>query len=393
MTPIQEQRAMDVLCEMISHDTTNPMGRERDSSHPVERPVVDFLASLFEPYDVAVRRQAASPIHENLVIDVPGEGKGPALLLESHMDTVPADDWRDHAFVPRVEGGDIIGRGACDDKGPLAAMVVALLDVLDAGERLPQPVTLVAAADEEYSQTGIIRFVEQADRSYGFSLFGEPTRNTPVIQHKGIARWDITARGRSAHSAEPERGRNAILDMTRVIHAIAAYEEGLQALHANPLLTGPRITVTMIQGGAARNIVPEQCTVAVDFRIMPGLDPRAERQKLIDHLEELDVHLDHAEVQVMMPPLSTSPDDPCVADLAALCSDVLGRPVAPEAAPYGTDAARVGGRTRAVVLGPGDIKHAHAIDERISVEEMLQGAEIYRRCLLREWPVDEGQPA
>jgi acetylornithine deacetylase/succinyl-diaminopimelate desuccinylase-like protein len=377
-------RVVDILCELISRETTNPMGREVRDDRPVERPVIEYLEDLFGRYDVQLSRQTVGGIHENLVIEVEGGQEGPGLLLESHMDTVPADDWRDRAFAPRIEDGEVLGRGACDDKGPLAAMVTALMEVLESGERLPQPCTLVAAADEEYAQTGILHFVEQMERDYCFGVFGEPTRNVPIIQHKGAARWDITALGQSAHSSQAELGRNAIYEMGRVLDAIRAYEESLQERHTNPLLTGPRITVTMIEGGTARNIVPERCTVAVDFRIMPGLDPEVERQKLIVHLGELGVKLNHDQVQILAPPLSTQADDPCVAVVSELCAQVLNGSVAPEGAPYGTDAARFNG-IPAVVLGPGDIDYAHAIDERIAIDDLQKGKEIYRQCLLTKW--------
>src|SRR5262245_24089565 len=107
------------------------MGRAYEGSGPVERSANDFIASLFRPYGVRVDRQPLGPAHENLVVTAPGQESGAGTLLESHVDTVPADDWLDRAFVPRVDGNRIIGRGACDDKGPLTAMILALLDLLE----------------------------------------------------------------------------------------------------------------------------------------------------------------------------------------------------------------------------------------------------------------------
>src|SRR5439155_24358872 len=112
---------------------------------PVESEVADYIASLFAPYGVETVRQSYSATHENLLIVVPGKTDGPATLFESHMDTVPAEDWSDRAFTPRVEGDRVFGRGACDDKGPLTAMILAALDLLESGTTPPHPVLLLAA--------------------------------------------------------------------------------------------------------------------------------------------------------------------------------------------------------------------------------------------------------
>jgi acetylornithine deacetylase len=172
----------------------------------VERPVTEYLERLFQPYGVQVVRESCSPQHENLAIYVPGRTPEPWTLLESHMDTVPADDWADRAFVPRADNGRIFGRGACDDKGPLTSMVLAVLDLLESGESPPVGVCLLAAGDEEYAQTGIKHFARATRVSFGRGVFGEPTRCLPVIQHKGTVRWDILVHGKSAHTSRPELG-------------------------------------------------------------------------------------------------------------------------------------------------------------------------------------------
>jgi len=221
---IVEDDATRLVSDLIALATVNPMGRPYSGDVPVERPVVEYLERLFVPFGVQVQRQRCSPIHESFLIVVPGAKPGPATLFESHADTVPADDWADRAFTPRARGGAVYGRGACDDKGPLAAMVLAVCDLLSAGERPAQGVLLLAAGDEECGQTGIKEFARahasvkewEVDRG----VFGEPTSVMPVVQHKGTIRWDITVRGRSAHTSRPELGQNAILDMFRVIQCL-----------------------------------------------------------------------------------------------------------------------------------------------------------------------------
>lgn len=382
---VTKSRAQELLCELIAFNTVNPMGVNESRTQTVEKPVADWLEELFRPYDVKVIRQAVSNLHENLYVEIPGDHNIQPVLFTSHMDTVSADDWIDRAFTPQVKGGVVYGRGACDDKGPLVAMLLPLLELLESNQRPPQPLVFLATGDEEHSATGMGHFVKNSNRSFALGIFGEPTRNEPIIQHKGVARWDITVHGKSAHSSQPEHGHNAIVEMTKVIQAIEAYQESLQATHDNPLVSGPRISVTMIEGGAGRNIIPEACTIAVDFRIVPGCDPGTEVLKVIEALDKLGIDIDHHQPQVLTDPVSTSPEDSCVEPILGICSDVLNHPVTPQGAPYGTDASRWPNEIPAVVIGPGDIKHAHAIDEHIILDDLMQGAEIYWRCMMTEW--------
>ena len=378
-------RACHLTCEMIAIDTINPMGRPYDCDRPVERPLVEFLEERFADADVVLRRDRVSDMHENLEIRIAGQTDGPPLFFESHMDTVPADDWPRQALAPRVEDGFVFGRGACDDKGSLAAMTLAVLELVETGQVPPRPVVFLAAGDEECAQTGIRHYMQASDQRFSLGVFGEPTSNVPVIQHKGTIRWDMTTHGKSAHTSQPELGRNAIHDMVQVIQSIQNYEERMQSVHTNPLLSGPRINTTMIQGGRTRNAVPDECTIAVDYRILPGLKGVVEREKLIAELETLGVAITHAPPQTDAPSLSTPPDDPQLQAFLEISREVLGGQVAPVGAPYGTDAAWMSPAATTVVLGPGNIRYAHAIDERIPVAEIVQAAEIYRRLMPYDW--------
>ena len=385
MTHPETDKAIELLRDMLAIPTVNPMGRPYEGTRPVERPLIEYIERLFAPLGVSMRRQTCSPIHESLLIVIPGQVEGPFTLLESHMDTVPADDWPDRAFVPRVEGNIVYGRGACDDKGSLASMVLAVLDVLQSGERPPQPVWLLAAGDEEHEQSGIKHFFKTCNAPVGRAIFGEPTEVLPVIQHKGTIRWDITVHGRSAHASCPELGRNAILDMVSVIEKLAEHQHDLRRRYVNPRMTGPALTVTQIEGGRTRNAVPDQCTIAVDFRIIPGMDRTEATDDLFRLLDTLDVELTHGDFQCFAPPLDTSPRDPFTETVVDFCRRHLGRDVQPLGEPYGSDACWMPEGKPAIVLGPGSIEHAHAIDERVDAEQVVRCAAVLRAIMLHDW--------
>jgi acetylornithine deacetylase len=383
--PADVARWLRILSDLIALPTVNPMGRPYHGDSPIERPVIEYLEQLFAPFGLEIHRDRCSAIHESLLITIPGRTDAAGTLLEAHIDTVPADDWLEHAFRPRVEGSLVFGRGACDDKGSLAAMVITLLEILESGQRPPQTVWFLAAGDEEHAQTGIKSFVEKHPATIGRGVFGEPTDGVPVIQHKGTIRWDITVHGRSAHTSQPELGRNAICDALRIVDFLSQYEDKLRRRFKSRWLSGPTVTVTMIEGGRTRNAVPDECTIAVDFRILPGMDRGQSVDELFAALEKLKIPLTHGEFQCFAPALDTSPDDPFVRAALECCRETLGRDVALAGVPYGSDACWAPDGVPAIVLGPGNIAKAHAVDECVDLNQVAQCTAIYRQLVLRAW--------
>jgi acetylornithine deacetylase len=384
MTFISVERAARILGDLVAIRTVNPMGRPYASVEPVERQAVDYIAELFRPYGVPIERLDPSPIHQSLLVTLEGRRKGPYTLLESHLDTVPADDWPETAFLPRLSDGRLFGRGACDDKGSVAAMVLAVQEALETGSQPPLPVALLAAGDEEHAQTGIKQFVAMG-WPLARAVVGEPTRLQPILQHKGVIRWDITVHGRSAHSSQPELGRDAIAGAVRVMGHLAEHQRRLGERFVSRLMTGPTLTVTMIRGGRTRNAVADACTLSVDFRVIPGMSPGEARGELIASLAALGLELSHTDPQVDVPPLATSATDPFAKAALAICRRVTGRGDLEFAgAPYGTDASWVADRASTIVLGPGGIENAHAVDEHVEVEEVVAAARIYYELLMSE---------
>jgi acetylornithine deacetylase len=380
-------RSLRILGDLIALPTVNPMGRPYNGDAPVERPVIEYLERLFSPFGLKIERDRCSPIHESLLITIPGRTDAAGTLLEAHIDTVPGDDWLEHAFQPRLQGSLVFGRGACDDKGSLAAMVIALLEILESGERPPQTVWFLAAGDEEYAQTGIKNFIKNHPVPIGRGIFGEPTDVVPVIQHKGTIRWDITVHGRSAHTSQPELGRNAIEGAMQIVVYLSQYQDELRRRYTNPWLSGPTLTVTMIHGGRTRNAVPDECTIAVDFRILPGMDRQHSVNELFAALAVLEIPITHHEFQCFAPALNTSPDHPLVQTALACCLATVGHDLMPAGAPYGSDACWLPVGVPAIVLGPGTIAKAHAVDECVDLNQVSQCAAIYRQLLLRDWSV------
>jgi acetylornithine deacetylase len=259
-------------------------------------------------------------------------------------------------------------------------MLVALEHVLARGTP-PGDIILAATADEEAHFTGVKRLVESGFRADG-AVVGEPTGLDLVVAHKGALRVRIGCTGRAAHSSDPTKGENAIYHMGRVLEAVQAYGPELASRPRHALVGGPTVSVGLISGGQAVNIVPDRCEIAVDRRVTPlesVEQVEAElRQWLAQHLEgvpwELTVLLaDNA--------LEGSNDS----GIAQRCAGALDRVTDSHSiigVQYGTDASKFAAAgTPAVVLGPGSIAQAHTAVEWVEVAQVQQAVDVYREIM------------
>ena len=384
--------AIRLLRELIAIPSVNPMGRGGGGA--VERGVADHLEALLRREGVECERQPVSEGRENLIAVVRPSGTERrarrGLMLCSHMDTVPAENMAFDPFDPVVRDGRVYGRGACDAKGPVASMVAALVEHSRTRER-PAPVVFAATVDEEFSFTGAWKLVER-EWPVSACVVGEPTLLNLIVAHKGVARWRVKVRGRSAHGATPHLGRSAVYDGARVALALEAYAEELSRREPHALLGSPTLNVGRVAGGQAVNVVPDLCEFEVERRLLPGEDGRAEVRACGEWLrarvgEGIEILVE--EPYLVDPALDTPRGAEVVRAVSEAHASVLGRECSIEGAHYGTDGSKLALRgIETVVCGPGDIARAHTRDESVEVEQVETGARLYRELLAR-WPSGE----
>ncbi len=364
-----------LLTDLVAIPSVNRMGR--GDLPPSSSRMVEYVERWLRARGIRSERQPVPGGEENLIVRV-GAPNAQAIVFDAHTDTVPAEGWEDRAFIPRVEGDRVYGRGACDTKGCLTAMLVALSRAVEAGGPANQ-VVLVATADEEYLRTGVRAFLQGGQRA-ALAIVGEPTRLEPVVACKGAARWEMTIPGRTAHSSRPGEGLNAITRLAELLRAVEAYNTNVAGVKRHPLVDPPTLTPTMVRGGSAPNVVPASCTVFVDLRTLPNEDAEAVMREARDFLQRrCSFPLDHGSAQLWKG-ADLPGEHPLVGRVMRHCRAVLGEAAAiePRGVNYGchaSDYADAG--IPAVVLGPGDIRHAHAVDEYIEVSEVEAAARIY----------------
>ena len=347
---------------------------------PGEQAMADYVAAAAAAMGADVELYEVEPGRPNLLARL-DRGRPRTLMFECHLDTVGLAPMPD-ALNPRVEGGRLYGRGSADPKGSLAAML-SVMESAAADPAFPVNVWLAGSMDEEITMRGSRALAERRP-AVDAVIVGEPTNLQPIVAHKGVLRWRVRTTGVAAHSATPERGRNAIFDMQTVIGAMRECIEPGLARSSHPRLGVATWSVGVIAGGEAVNVVPDACRIDCDRRLLPGEEPEvilAELDRALNRLRQADAGLrvEREAPYVHVPPMETGADEPVVrATVQAL--EQAGRDPTLAAVAYATDAsmlASIGGLP-AVVLGPGDIAQAHTNDEWIELAELEAAVGVYR---------------
>jgi acetylornithine deacetylase len=305
----------------------------------------------------------------------------PTILWEVHQDTVPTDRMVIDPFGAVVRDGRLYGRGACDVKGGMAAMLSAFGRLARDKPAQACNVTLACSVDEEHTFTGVSEMVRRGLRA-DMAVVAEPTRLHIVQAHKGVSGWHVSTPGRACHGSSPEQGVNAIYRMGRVLTAIERYAERLRASRTDPLLGPPTLSVGRIEGGTSVNTVPDWCRIEVDRRLIPGEDGRAAPADLAAYLKGaggIDFPFEVSEPWKHSPALAAERSAEIIARLGRAIDAVKGAHQV-VTVPYGTDASTVAaGGIPAVVFGPGDIAKAHTCDEWVPLDEVAEAGEILYR--------------
>jgi acetylornithine deacetylase len=368
-----------LLEHLVSIDSQNP---DLAPGSPGERPLAEEVARILTGLGLETRTHHTLDDRSNVVGVLPGN-TGQAILLEAHLDTVPAPPG---PLVVARNGRRLYGRGSCDTKGSLAAMITAVGRLASRPGRRPT-VVVASVVDEEYLMRGAAKLIDQIPEVAGV-IIGEPTSLVPVRAHNGFIRVRVHAGGRSVHSSKANLGHNAILASARLVTALDN-SLGERLRHRHDPLTGPALlTPTMISGGIAPNVVPDHCEVWFDRRLAPGEPPQealAEIDEVLDRLRAEGDAIRRDEPIVALPGLQTPEDHPLVRVAEHAVAAVSGSRHTSTGVTYSTDACHLGGQGKlpCVVLGPGSIDQAHTVDEWIDLDEVRQAVDIYTELVMQ----------
>lgn len=382
---------LDILKTLISIPSVNPMGRDLSGPEYFETRMSEWLCEFFAEREIVHERIEVVPGRSNVVARVDAGTDRPTIILDAHQDTVPIDGMTIEPFDPVVRDGKIYGRGACDVKGGMAAMLHTVVRLSEERPEGAANVIISCTCDEESNVQGIndlVRLWTDENRRCeliptrpDLALVAEPTLLDIVVAHRGATRWKIRTAGRACHSSQPEQGVNAIYRMARVVSALEDYAASLaDRVTPHPLCGNATLSIGLVSGGVSVNTVPDECLVEVDRRVIPGEDGAGVIDDVRAHLENnVDVPFEFLPPWLVGVPLPDEGNQEWARQLQAHIAEISG-PRELVGVPYGTHASRFAAAgVPGIVCGPGSIDQAHTKDEWLDVTELEQAAEIYYR--------------
>jgi acetylornithine deacetylase len=374
-----------ILETLVGFDTTS-----RNSNLEL----IEWVESYLDSHGVPHRRVPnADGGKSNLLATI-----GPAIeggaVLSGHTDVVPVDGqpWSTDPFSIVEKDGRLYGRGTCDMKGFLALALATVPDLVAAKPR--RPVHLAFSYDEETGCLGAPAMIEVIRRELprpAFVVVGEPTDMVAVNGHKGIATFHVTVTGREAHSSQTQQGVSAVMEAVTLMASLNALAERLQreADPASPFTPkGPTLTIGMVNGGTAHNIIARECNFVFDLRTPAHMDAQAVLADWFAQAKAMDAALKarapeagvHVHQHSSVPGFAPEPDGAAESFARSLAGD--NGP--PRAVSFATEAGqfqRAGLST--VLCGPGSIEQAHQPDEFVEISQMERGQAFMRRLV--EW--------
>lgn len=380
---VLSDRAIDLLAKLVAFDTTS-----RGSNLALIQWVEGYLADLGVP---TRRVPNADGTKSNLMATIGPAVEG-GIVLSGHTDVVPVDGqpWSSDPWTLTERDGRLYGRGTCDMKGFLALALAAAPELAKA--TLSRPVHLAFSYDEEIGCLGapdMIAVIAAEVPKPALVVVGEPTDMVAVRGHKGIATFTVTVTGREAHSSLTHLGVSANMVAIKLMAMLVELSERLEreADPASPFTPkGASLTIGMIHGGTAGNILARECAFLFDLRTPAGQDPMALLTDVFAAAARMDAEIKakapeggvKIERRSLTPALA--PEENGVAE--AFARRLAGDNGPPRVVPYAAEAGQFqGAGFSTVICGPGSIDQAHQPDEYVEISQMQRGATFMRRLI------------
>jgi acetylornithine deacetylase len=367
--------------DMVRIPSDNPPGNEGE--------LAKFLAEYLTRGGMDAELREVVPGRPNVVARWGKAGSRPHLILNGHIDALPpGDGWTRDPYGGEIVSGRIYGRGSTDMKGPVASLIAAVEAVKRSGAKLRGSVTLEAVVDEEGTQQGTRRLVQEGVVG-DFAIVAEPTEFLPVAAHKGDMYIEVITHGREAHASTPQAGINAIDQMAEIVVELRGLADRLRE-RTHPLVGHPTLSVGTIEGGMLTPMVPGRCRITIDRRVLPNEIPDDAVQQVREAVDRVHGRRPDLRADVRMvafaPPMETDVNNPLVTALREATAQVMGHDPGVHGWAATCDANFLvnEGKTPTLVFGPGSIAdQAHKPNESVATEELVTAAKIYALTILR----------
>jgi acetylornithine deacetylase len=362
---------IDLTRQLVSIESVNPTLAPGDAG---EGEIARFVTTWAEGNGLTAETIPTADGRPNVIVRGRRTADGPTLMLCGHLDTVGLGAM-ERPLEPRIDGDRLIGRGAYDMKGALAATLVACRDATRAG--VNGQVIVAAVADEEHASLGIQAVLEHVTADA--VIVTEPTELAIGIAHRGFVWVEIEVIGRAAHGSRPHLGVDAIFRTGPVIAALEAYNVRLQG-QRHPLLGPALLHASLIAGGSEMATLPDHVLLSVERRTIPGETQamvEAEIEAVLRACRAADPALRAvARVTLARDPFEIDASHPFVGVVRDAAASVLGAPPAVDGLSFWADSAfTAAAGIPTVLFGPAG-EGAHADDEWVSVGSLVTCAQV-----------------
>jgi acetylornithine deacetylase/succinyl-diaminopimelate desuccinylase-like protein len=368
------QNVVELLKDLVAIPSVNPQGNP-GTEFTGEQAMGDYVADFLRHLGADVHLEHVEIGRPNVIASFTPKKPLAHIAFAPHLDTVSVAGMTIEPFDPAIRDGKLFGRGSTDTKGPMAAALWALHEWAQSPARAESRVrwSFLALMGEEAGNDGA-HVVANKGFTSDLTLVLEPTQLGVVTAQKGVLWLEVDTAGVACHGATPENGRSAIYAMRRVLEAIEEKIIPELSQHSHAKLGPPTLNVGTISGGSKINIVPDKCTIELDCRIVPGIEPEHFRAHLEAQLHEVYPGV-IVRIQRHSKPLDTDESLPWVARLGHAARGLT-------TAPWFSDASVLSSpKCPAICIGPGSIAQAHTKDEFILLRDLEDGADFFRRWI------------
>ncbi|MEM2882519.1 MAG: M20 family metallopeptidase [Candidatus Bathyarchaeia archaeon] len=391
---INRNEVVDFLSDLIKIPSEN---FRPDRTRGGEGEICKFIKETFEDigFDVIETQETSFPGIFNVIGRIKGEGNGPSLLLNGHMDTVPAQGMP-HAFMPRLIDGKLFGRGACDMKGGLAAMIIACKCLIDSNIDLHGDLIMSAVVDEEVTHEGIATMIKCGAMA-DYAIVGEPTNLEIYYASKGRAEFQLETHGKASHCSSPELGINAIVKMAKIISTLDLLLTKRLCEKRHPEFGAPTFTIVNIHGGGPVTLstVPDHCRIEIDRRLIPGETYDDASREIYEILQKLKIDDPQLEFGLKLTdevlryprlPFSTPKNSKIVTALSDAYRNVIGEEPNLTVGSFYGDAEALRNRLGipTVYFGPSSSPpSSHSDNEHVSIDQVVAASKIFVLAAMR----------
>lgn len=362
----KEEEQISIFKKLIQTPSENPGDYEEDIALEIQR--------ILKKEGITSELKYVDKKRPNLYAVLEGEKKGKTLIYNGHLDTVPTGSNWEHDPFSGYEDNDnfIYGRGTADMKSGVAAMLYAAICLKRMGKPEKGRLVLLFNADEEVSNKGMGQFLKE-DIDIDYAIISEPTNLDVCIGHKGVARYKIRTKGVAGHAAVVKNPDNAIEKMNELLLCLFDYSNQIRTREQDELLGKAISNVTTIEGGITGNIIPDQCSITIDRRILPYETEESVLQEYHELIEreapyveyemETSSYLppsligkDHELVQKVYEVAKNRKNDVRIKDFEATCE-----------APYFSVMKNI----PTIIYGPGNLEQAHVVNEHVHRSQVI----------------------